>query len=80
MDLLLDYIEYISCKNVFRYRQIQVSPLKNYGKTGWEYLIPPSAIYMCQWAGPALVQVMACHFFGVKPLPEPTLFYCQLDP
>ena len=41
---------------------------------------PPSAIYLCQWTGLALVQVMACRLFGAKPLPEPMLPYCQLDP
>ena len=25
-------------------------------------------------------QVMACHLYGTKPLPEPVLIYCQLDP
>ena len=23
---------------------------------------------------------MSCHVFGAKPLPEPMLTYCQLDP
>ena len=32
---------------------------------------PPSAAYMRQWIGPALVQIMACHLFGAKPLSEP---------
>ena len=41
---------------------------------------PPSATYMCQRTGPSLVQVMACRLFGAKPLPEPKLVYCQLDP
>ena len=27
-----------------------------------------------------LVQVMACYLFGTKPLPEPMLNYCQLEP
>ena len=40
---------------------------------------PPSAAYMRQWTGSALVQVMACHLFGAKPFPEPMLAYCQLD-
>ena len=39
----------------------------------------PSAAYMCQWTGPTLVQVMACHLIGAKTLPEPMLVYCQLD-
>ena len=41
---------------------------------------PPSAAYMCQWSGLALVQIMACHLFGTKPLSKPMLGYCQLDP
>ena len=41
---------------------------------------PLSAAYMRQWTGSTLVQVMACHLFGTKPLPEPTLAYCLLDP
>ena len=41
---------------------------------------PPSAAYMRQWIGPALVQIMACRLFGDKPLSKPTLGYCQLDP
>ena len=41
---------------------------------------PPSAAYMRQWTVWALVQVMACRLFGAKPLPEPMLAYCQLDP
>ena len=34
---------------------------------------PPSAAYMRQRTGSALVNVMACHLFGAKPLPEPML-------
>ena len=41
---------------------------------------PPSAAYMRQWTESALVQVMACHLFGVKPLHKPMLTYCQLNP
>ena len=37
---------------------------------------PPSATYMCQWIGSALVQIMACCLFGAKPLSNPTLGYC----
>ena len=39
---------------------------------------PPSAAYMHQWTGSSLVQVMACHLFVAKPLPEPMLVYCLL--
>ena len=38
---------------------------------------PPSA---ARWTGSALVQVMACHIIGAKPLPEPMLIYCPLNP
>ena len=41
---------------------------------------PPGAIYMCQWIGSALVQIMACHLVGAKPLSKPMLDSCQLDP
>ena len=41
---------------------------------------PPSAAYTLRWIGSALVQVMAWHRIGAKPLPEPMLTYCQLDP
>ena len=33
-----------------------------------------------QWPMPSLVQIIACHLFGAKPLSEPMLAYCQLDP
>ena len=36
--------------------------------------------YMRQWIGSPLVQIMACRLFGAKPLSEPMLGYCQLDP
>ena len=52
----------------------------------WYHLTPPpppppplNAAYMHQWTGSALVQVMACHLLGAKPLPEPMVSYCQLD-
>ena len=28
----------------------------------------------------SLVQIMACRLFSTKPLPEPMLEYCRLDP
>ena len=39
--------------------------------------ISPSAAYMRQWTGSALVQVMACRIFGAKPLSKPMLGYCK---
>ena len=32
---------------------------------------PPSATYIRQWIGSAMVQIMACRLFGTKPLSEP---------
>ena len=37
---------------------------------------PPSATYMRQQTGWALVEIMACHLIGAKPLFEPMLEYC----
>ena len=37
----------------------------------------PNAVYMHQWTGSSLAQVMACRLFSAKPLPEPVLAYCQ---
>ena len=41
---------------------------------------PPGAAYMRQQIESALVQIMACHLLGAKPLSKPMLSYCQLDP
>ena len=38
-----------------------------------------SDAYMHQYNIPTLLQIMACHLFGAKPLSEPMLPYCQLD-
>ena len=40
----------------------------------------PSDAYMRQFNMPTLVEIMACRLFGAKPLSEPMLPYCQLDP
>ena len=40
----------------------------------------PSDAYMRQLTRPSLVQIMACRLVGTKPISEPTLVYCQLDP
>ena len=40
---------------------------------------PPSVSDMHTWIWPALVQIMACRLFSVKPLSKPMLGYCQLD-
>ena len=41
---------------------------------------PPSATYMRLWNGSSLVQIMDCRLDGTKPLSEPMLTYCQLEP
>ena len=46
----------------------------------WVNSSPPSATYMRQWIGSALVEIMACRLFAAKPLSKPRLDYCQLDP
>ena len=38
---------------------------------------PPSATYMCQWTGSAVLQIMTCHLFGAKPLSKQMLGYCN---
>ena len=41
---------------------------------------PARAAYMCQWTESALLQIMACRLFRTRPLSEPMLVYCHLDP
>ena len=40
----------------------------------------PSDAYICGQPRQSLVQIMACRLFGAKPLYEPMLSYCQLNP
>ena len=40
----------------------------------------PSDAYTRQYTILTLVQLMACRLLGAKPLPEPVLTGCQLDP
>ena len=48
----------------------------------WDHLLvvlnssPPSAAYVHQWTGSALVQITAYRLFGTKPLSKPLLWYC----
>ena len=56
-----------------------------YDRTRWSLFnhlnsFPPSAAYLRQLIGSALVQIMAWRLFGAKPLSKPMLGYCQLDP
>ena len=36
------------------------------------------SLFIRQWIGSTLVQIMACRLFGPKPLSEPTRTHCQL--
>ena len=40
----------------------------------------PSDEYIHQWTRPSLVQIMAWHQIGAKPLSEPMLEYCLFEP
>ena len=51
-----------------------------YAALGGDELTPPTAAYMRQWTASSLVQVMARCLFSTKPLREPMLAYCPLDP
>ena len=55
----------------------------------WVNSLRPCDAYMCLQPRPstgpvdnrtALVQIMACHLFGAKPLSNPMMYYYQLDP
>ena len=48
----------------------------------WQILnsSPPSAAYIRQRIGSALVQTMACRLFGAKPLSKPMLGCCHFNP
>ena len=46
----------------------------------WFNSSPPSTAYMRRQTGSALVQTMTCRLDGAKPLSEPMLTNCQLDP
>ena len=44
----------------------------------WVNSSTPSAAYMHQWTGSALVQIMACRLFDAKPLAKPMLGYLSI--
>ena len=47
----------------------------------WHFNSSSSSVaYRHQWTGPVLLRIMACCLFGTKPLPQPTLTNCQLEP
>ena len=45
----------------------------------WVNFSPPSAAYMRQWIGSALVQIVAFRLFDAKPFSKLVLECCQLD-
>ena len=67
----------------YRFLCIFAAGLVSWTLIGTEWInqfIIPIVAYMRRWTGSALVQAMACHLFGAKPLPEPMLAYCKIDP
>ena len=40
---------------------------------------PTGAVFMRQWIGSELVQILACRQFGTKPLSKPMVGYCSLE-
>ena len=46
----------------------------------WMINSPPDITFRHQWGEPSLLQVMACHLFGAKSLPEQMVTFYQLDP
>ena len=49
------------------------------GYNEFTHWVRPDDTFILQWAVSSLVQVMACHLFGTKPLPEIMLFCYELD-
>ena len=68
-------VVFIACRHTHINMYIRVSISMHFVNAS-----PPSAAYMRQWTGLALVQIMARRLFGTKPLSKPMLGYCQLDP
>ena len=53
--------------NMSQYRMLQLS-ICTFHLQGGVKSSPPSAAYMRQWIGSALIEIMACRLFGTKPL------------
>ena len=64
------------CKGLYKQEHICINGLGHY----WLNSSPPNATFKHQWIRSALVQIMACHLFGAKPLSKPMSDYYQLDP
>ena len=66
-----------------RYSKVKHQTLLSSPHTNTRHPTPthpsPSPAYMRQWNGSVLVQIMASHQFGAKPLSKAMLIYCQLD-
>ena len=69
------HLNYYNKTIMFNVRQ-----LPNHYINGSLNSLRPSYAYICQYNMPTMLQIMACHLFGAKPLSEPMLPYCQLDP
>ena len=68
------------CDGKMLSQMIFVDDLENFVQPLRTLLTPsPSAAYMRQWIGSALVQIMACRLFATKPLSKPVPGHCELD-
>ena len=77
--LLISEILWHSYKNHFPGNTHDINLQYGFPKLHFNSLGPSDA-YMRLYNIPTLVQIMACRLFGAKPLFEPMLPYCQLDP
>ena len=62
----------------FEYQQLNITAAPP--SSHWVNSCPPSAAYMHQWIGSALVKIMACRLFGAKPLSKPVLGLFSIRP
>ena len=67
-------------KHYYKNMTSHTSPIVSHLRLDHVNSSPPSTVYMRQWSGPALVQIIASRLDGAKPLSEPILTYCQLNP
>ena len=82
MYLTLYTLKYFEAKNEYVFFFVIIDQIWNIkGLLRFTFdAISPSAAYMRQWIGSALVQIMACRLFGTKPLSKPVLGYYRMDP
>ena len=67
------------CENMIGYGWCRIPAIEDIAGEVWVNLSHPSAVYIRQGIGSALVQIVACRLLGAKPFSKPMLGYCQLD-